>query len=1267
MNDFLSRNPIRSLIPGILLSSLLLLGFMVLREFLLTLAWALIITYVMWPPYQWLRHLLKDKATLSAAVMTTLIATVISLSAFWLAAMLQEEIKIAYQTLADNLTQEAYQLPDFIRRIPWLGSTAQEWIARLTSDRAELAAQLADWVKQGMGGFARFLGGIGQNVLKLGVILVTVFFCFRDGKEITRQLHQGLVRFLGKYQDVYLQAAGNTTRAVVYGLVLAALGQGVIAGIGYFVAGVKAPVLFGAITALLALVPMGATLVWMPIGIMLVLMDQFWQGVGLLLWGFLVVSTVDNVIRPIVISGASQVPFLVVMFGVLGGLTTFGGIGLFLGPVILAVLLSVWQAWLKQQGQDKEAPGLDDSTHVPTETTSPQIPDQNWHALSTEAVLSTLDADENQGLTDDEIVRRRALYGSNRLPESKPRSAFMRFIVQFHNLLLYVLIGTASITAILGHWTDTGVILAVVLLNAVFGFIQEGKAENALWAIRQMLSAQAMVQRDGRRITVPAEELVPGDIVLLQPGDKVPADMRLLKVKNLQIQEAVLTGESVPVEKSAEAVASDAVLSDRLGMAYSGTLVTTGQASGLVVATGAQTEIGHISTLVSQVHTLTTPLLRQMAVFARWVTAAVLLLSIFMFTFGVWVRDFSAMDMFMIVVGMAVAAIPEGLPAILSVTLAIGVQRLATRKAIIRRLPAVETLGSVSVICTDKTGTLTRNEMTVRSLVTADQVLEVTGTGYDPHGDFLHDGLGVAVEPTSIPQQVLRAGLFCNDAALEQGEEEWRIHGDPMEAALLIAAMKAGLNADEEGRNYPRTDLIPFDSEHRFMATMHHSHTGEALIFVKGAPERLLEMCVQQRAAAGDQAINRHYWQKQIELLARQGQRVLAVACKPAPSHNQELNFEDLNDDLVLLGLFGLIDPPRTEAIAAIKECQSAGIRVKMITGDHALTACSIAAQLNLVNSSEVITGHEMELMNDDELRGRVQETDVYARVSPEHKLRLVSLLQTDGVCVAMTGDGVNDAPALRRADIGIAMGHKGTEAAKEASVMVITDDNFATIVHAVKEGRAVYENLKKAVAFLLPVNGGESISIIVAILLGYTLPITPLQILWVNMVSSIALAMTLAFEPGEPDSMTHPPRPANEPILSGFLVWRILLVTALFAAGIFGIFKLSLYQGSTLEEACTYAVNTLVTMEVFYLFSVRYQRVSSLSFKRLFNSPAVLIGVTAVIILQLVFTYAPFMEAFFDSRPVDLVHGMEIIAIGVGMFGILELEKLFRRKVLVK
>lgn len=928
--------------------------------------------------------------------------------------------------------------------------------------------------------------------------------------------------------------------------------------------------------------------------------------------------------------------------------------------LLILCLLSAMVIWRIQKNRA-------DSAKSSAVIANTQMPEKNWHVLSADAALSVLDVDESQGLAGDEIVRRRALHGFNRLPEGKPRSALVRFFVQFHNLLIYVLLGTASITAILGHWTDTSVILAVVTLNALIGFIQEGKAENALRAIRQMLSSRAMVQRDGRRITVLAEELVPGDIVLLQPGDKVPADMRLLKAKNLQIQEAVLTGESVPVEKRTGSVAADAVLSDRLCMAYSGTLVTVGQASGLVVATGAKTEIGHISTLVSQVQTLTTPLLRQMAVFARWVTAAVLLLSTLIFTFGVLVRGFNAMEMFMIVVGMAVAAIPEGLPAILSVTLAIGVQSLAARKAIIRRLPAVETLGSVSVICTDKTGTLTRNEMTVRSLVTAEQLIEVTGTGYDPHGDFLQNGTEIALEQSPILMQALRAVLFCNDAALEQSDEEWRVHGDPMEAALLIAAMKAGLNTDEEGKNTPRTDLIPFDSEHRFMATLHHTHAGDALIFVKGAPERLLEMCTQQRSAAGDQAINSHYWQEQIDKLARNGQRVLAVACKPAHSHSQELVFDDLNDDLVLLGLFGLIDPPRTEAVEAIKECQAAGIRVKMITGDHAITACSIAAQLNLVNSAEAITGHDLEQMSEEELRRRVQDVDVYARVSPEHKLRLVSLLQTDGAIVAMTGDGVNDAPALRRADIGIAMGHKGTEAAKEASVMVITDDNFATIVHAVKEGRAVYENLKKAVVFLLPVNGGESISIIVAILLGYTLPITPLQILWVNMVSSIALAMTLAFEPGEPDSMTRPPRPANEPMLSGFLAWRILLVSVLFAAGIFGIFKWSLHHGSTLEEARTYAVNTLVTMEVFYLFSVRYLRVSSLKFKRLFNSPAVLIGVTGVILLQLMFTYAPFMEEFFDTRPVDFVHGLEIIAIGIGVFAILELEKLLRRKILAK
>ena len=886
----------------------------------------------------------------------------------------------------------------------------------------------------------------------------------------------------------------------------------------------------------------------------------------------------------------------------------------------------------------------------------------NWHSLTAQQALAALDAAAD-GLSRAQAQSRLAQHGPNRLPEGKRRSPLVRFFSHFHNVLIYVLLAAAAITAALGHWVDTGVILAVVMVNAVIGFIQEGKAEDALAAIRQMLSPQAMVLRDGRRVSVGADQLVPGDVVLLQAGDKVPADVRLLRVKNLQIQEAVLTGESVAVEKQTSPVAADTALADRRCLAYSGTLVSYGHGVGVVVATGAGTEIGHISALVSQVQTLTTPLLAQMAVFARWLTLAVLALAALVFVFGVTLREFSAVEMFMTVVGLAVAAIPEGLPAILSVTLAIGVQRMAMRRAIIRRLPAVETLGSVSIICTDKTGTLTRNEMTVRSVVCGGELFEVDGAGYDPHGDFTTAGESVDANDQAVLLQALRAACLCNDTALDHQDGQWRVHGDPMEGALLVAGLKAGLELETESKKHPRTDLIPFDSQHKFMATLHHSHEGEAFVYLKGAPERVLQMCHRQRINTGDAPLESAYWHTRIESLASQGQRVLAVACKPVDPALQNLDFEHVDDGLVLLGLFGLIDPPRDEAITAVAQCQRAGIRVKMITGDHAVTARAIAAQLNLANTVEAITGHELDQMDEQTLREKVAQVDVYARVSPEHKLHLVSSLQAQGAIVAMTGDGVNDAPALKRADVGIAMGQKGTEAAKEASEMVITDDNFASIARAVEEGRTVYNNLKKAIVFLLPVNGGESLSIIAAILLGFTLPITPLQILWVNMVSSVALAMALAFEPAERQIMHYPPRMANEALLSGFLLWRIALVSVLFAAGVFGIFSWSQYHGSTLEESRTYAVNALVVMEIFYLFSVRNLHAPALTLKGVVATRAVVVAVTAVVVLQLIFTYAPFMEQLFDTRPVDFVHGMEILILGVMLLAVLELEKFLRRR----
>ncbi|MDT8407320.1 MAG: cation-transporting P-type ATPase [Methylococcales bacterium] len=885
----------------------------------------------------------------------------------------------------------------------------------------------------------------------------------------------------------------------------------------------------------------------------------------------------------------------------------------------------------------------------------------NWHALTAEQALDRL-ASNHHGLTEQQARQRLDQYGPNQLPTPKPRSPLLRFLAQFHNLLIYVLIGAGIVTALLNHWVDSYVILAVILVNAVIGFVQEGKAEKALQAISQMLAPRATVLRDGHRCQCPAEALIPGDIVLLDPGDKVPADLRLITAKGLKIQEAILTGESVAVEKTIEPVALDAELADRLSQAYSGTLVTAGHGKGLVVATGASTEIGRISGMIADIQVMTTPLLQQMSVFSRWLTVVILLIASAVFAFGYWVQMQDATLLFMTVVGLAVAAIPEGLPAILTVTLAIGVQRMAERHAIIRRLPAVETLGAVSVICSDKTGTLTRNEMTIKSVVTADAVFEVGGVGYEPVGVIKTSGQPISDSQQQALQSIALIGAICNESSLRQKHTQWQIEGDPMEGALLTLAGKAGLDLKAEHQRHSRHDLIPFDSAHRLMATLNQGDAQQNFIAVKGAPEQLIALCQQQQTEHGPQPINTDLWHDQIERIAGQGQRVLAIARKTVAAGITTLKFSDLDQGLVLLGLVGMIDPPREEAIAAVAACHEAGIRVKMMTGDHAATASAIAAQLDLDNTDEVLTGQQLSQLSDQELAEAVTRVDVFARAAPEHKLRLVSALQQRGGVIAMTGDGVNDAPALKRADVGIAMGQTGTEAAKEASEMVLADDDFASIVQAVREGRTVYDNLKKAILFLLPVNGGESMSIIAAVLAGLTLPITPLQILWVNMVSSVALAMALAFEAPEPNVMNRPPRHREEAMLSGFLLWRIVFVSLLFFAGIYGIFLWSQSHGSTLEESRTYAVNTLVMLEIFYLLNVRCLSGSSMSAKHLFGSKAAWIAIAVVFMLQLIFTYAPFMEQFFDTRPIDFLHGLEIMGIGLLLFLLLEVEKMLRR-----
>ncbi len=881
-----------------------------------------------------------------------------------------------------------------------------------------------------------------------------------------------------------------------------------------------------------------------------------------------------------------------------------------------------------------------------------------WHSIQSKQVLEQLES-HSSGLSQQEAEARLANYGPNQLPQPARRSALMRFLLQFHNILIYVLIGAAVITALLGHWIDTGVILLVVLVNAVISSIQEGKAEQAMNAIRHMLAPQANVIRGGERMTVVGENLVPGDIVLLEAGDKVPADLRLLTAHSTAVQEAILTGESVPVDKQTEALPLASPLGDRSCMAFSGTLVSSGQCKGVVVATGGATEIGRISGMLSEVQTLTTPLVTQMAVFAKWLTAVILVLAMALLTFAYFAATHDFTEMFMAVVGLSVAAIPEGLPAVLTITLAIGVQAMARRNAIVRRLPAIETLGSVSVICTDKTGTLTRNEMMVASVLTHRHLFDLEGMGYEPRGALKLDESHVPPAEHSMLEELARAATLCNDATLRQNDAMWHVEGDPMEGALLAFAGKMDVDIRQEKVGWTRTDAIPFDARHRFMATLNHDHQRHAFVFVKGAPEQVLAMCRDQRAADGaTEALDQAYWTEQAQSIADQGQRVLAFAIKAVPSGQTVLEHDDIADSLTLLGMVGMIDPPRTEAVKAIAECHAAGIRVKMITGDHTGTAAAIGRQIGLQNADKVLTGNDIDTLDDAALRQTVLECDIYARTSPEHKLRLVMALQSHGMTVAMTGDGVNDAPALKRADAGIAMGKKGSEAAKEAAELVLADDNFASIVAAVREGRTVYDNLSKVISFMLPVNGGEAISIICALLLGLTLPIAPTQILWVNMIGSVVLAVTLAFEPSEPEVMNRPPRDATQPILSRFVIWRVLFVSLLFAIGIFSQFNLAMAMGKDLDTARTMAVNTLVTMEVFYLFSIRYGYGTSLTWRGVLGTRPVLISLALVTIAQLAFIYLPFMQAIFGTNTLNIGELALVFATGVLLLLIIEVEK---------
>jgi calcium-translocating P-type ATPase len=890
-----------------------------------------------------------------------------------------------------------------------------------------------------------------------------------------------------------------------------------------------------------------------------------------------------------------------------------------------------------------------------------------WHSMNHQDVLKETGS-STAGLTPKEATQRLKKNGPNKLPQPPRRSTWIRFLLQFHNILIYVLIAAAIVTALLDHLVDTIVILAVVIANAIIGFIQEGKAEKALDAIKQMLSLKAAVIRGGKRMGVQGEALVVGDIVLLEAGDKVPADMRLIQIHDLQVQEAILTGESLPVDKHLSPVEKEVTLGDRTCMAFSGTTVTSGTAQGIVIATGAQTQIGRISGLLQEVQTLTTPLVEQMDTFAKWLTFFILGFSTLIMAYGLLVTDQVFDELFMSIIGLAVAAIPEGLPAVLTITLAVGVQAMAGRNAIVRRLPAIETIGAVSVICSDKTGTLTRNEMMVATVTIDEKSLEIKGEGYAPVGDIKEMKQNVSPRNNSALLLMGRVCALCNDAELKKDEQEWSVEGDPMEGALLSFAAKTGCDLSICQGEYQRTDAIPFDAKHQYMATLNHNHSGEAFIFVKGAPERLLGLCTHSVNAKGEPVqMKSAQWEERIEAIAAQGQRVLGLAYKRVDTTQTVLQHGDLKEGLILLGLVGLIDPPRHEAIEAVAECHTAGIEVKMITGDHALTAAAIGRQIGLKHYQEVLTGTQIDALDESELFATVLKTDIFARTTPEHKLRLVMALQSHGMTVAMTGDGVNDAPALKRADAGIAMGQKGSEAAKEASELVLADDNFASIAAAVREGRTVYNNIKKVISWTLPTNAGEASVIILALLFGMMLPVTPIQILWVNMITAVTLGIALAFEPADEDTMRRAPRKRNEPLLGGELLWHIGFVALLFMAGVFGMYHYALEEEKGIDYARTVAFNTLVIMEIFHLFYIRNMSTTALTLKMLRGTKALWIAVGIVVIAQLAATYTPLLQSVFATRALKFDEVMLIIGVGILLFIIVESEKQLRLRLKIK
>ena len=884
------------------------------------------------------------------------------------------------------------------------------------------------------------------------------------------------------------------------------------------------------------------------------------------------------------------------------------------------------------------------------------LDDQHWHALPEREVTDLLETDREEGLDRFAVEHRRTQFGLNQLTPPKGPGPLRRFAMQFTDPLVLILLVSAIVTIFLDEWVDAIVIFGVVLLNAIVGYLQEAKAVAAIDALSRAMTAEATVIRAGAQLRLPASEIVPGDLVMVQAGDKVPADLRLFRTRDLRVDESALTGESVPVEKDDAVAPRDAVLADRVDMAYASTLVTYGTGAGLVVGTGDRTEVGKISQLIQSAHSLKTPLTRKIDQFSKVLLVVIAGLAGLTFVVGL-VRGEDIVEMFRASIALAVAAIPEGLPAAVTVTLAIGVNRMAKRRAIIRKLPAVETLGSTMVICTDKTGTLTQNEMTVQRVVAAGQKSSVSGVGYGPDGEF-------EPAPTAAAREVLLAGLLCNDTALNQTDGRYEVAGDPTEAALLTSAAKAGIVAGDGAPSLPRLDAIPFESAYQYMATLHDAGDGRRIVYVKGAVEKVLERCSASVGAAGEPAaLDAAAVHAQVEALAADGLRVLAFARGAPDDGTEDIGHDDVAGGLTFLGLQAMMDPPRPAAIAAIAACHHAGVSVKMITGDHAATAAAIAHEIGIAGAGDgAVTGAEMAALHDDEFIEVADRTSVFARVTPEQKLRLVEALQSKGQVIAMTGDGVNDAPALKQADIGVAMGITGTDVAKDAADMVLTDDDFASIEAAVEEGRGVFDNLVKFMTYALPTNVGQGLVILTAIMIGTTLPIEPLQILWINMITAVLLGLGLAFEPKEPGIMDRPPRAPGSPIVSRGALVRIVVAGLILLVSAFAVFEWALSSDLGEEAARTAAVNVFMSVQIFYLFACRSLRRSLFTYNP-FSNPIIILGVAVVAMLQVLFTYTSFMNTAFDTTSISAAVWLVILGIGVGAMVVMDLVGVILRR----